>query len=252
MHLCVIVDALIHRIRHILFVLIAGILFSQGAIAQIATKPLALPKLDRKLIYFGFHIGVNTMNLGLRPMDNPGMVDSVYAMETTAQSGFSLGLMSNLRITDVLAVRFSPGLSFGQRTINYTMRGANDTAFYNVAKPIESTLLDFPLSLRLKSARLNDFRIYAEAGVKYTYDLASKQGIDDKGAQFVKVKKHDVAFEMGTGLNIYLRYFMFTPAIKVSWGLPNTHVREDHTYSAAINKMYTRAVMFSFVFEGSL
>jgi hypothetical protein len=222
------------------------------SVAQINTKPHALPNLDRKLMYFGFHIGVNTMNLGLRPMDNPGNVDSVFAMETTAQSGFSLGLMSNLRITDILSLRFSPGLSFGQRTINYTMRGANDTAFYNVAKPIESTLLDFPISLRIKSARLNDFRIYAEAGIKYTYDLASKQGTDDKGAQFVKVKKNDVAFEMGTGLNIYLRYFMFTPAVKVSWGLPNTLVQEGHTYTAAINKMYTRAVMISFVFEGSL
>lgn len=220
--------------------------------AQIQTKPLALPKLDRKTIYFGFHIGFNTMNMGLRPAPNPGTVDSVYAIETKAQSGFSLGILSNLRIVDILSLRFSPGLSFGQRTLNYTMKGAHDTAFYNVAKPIESTLLEFPISLRLKSARLNDFRIFAEAGVKYTYDLSSKQGINDGGQSLVKIKKSDIAFELGTGVDIYLRYFKFTPSVRVSWGIPNTLVREGHPYSAALDRMYTRMIMCTFYFEGSL
>ena len=220
--------------------------------AQIMTKPLALPKLDRKLMYFGFNIGFNSMNLGVRPADNPSTVDSVYAIETKAQSGFTLGIMANLRIVDILSLRFSPGLSFGQRTLNYTMRGKYDTAFYNVAKPIESTMLEFPLSLRLKSARLNDFRVYVETGVKYTYDLASKANIDDGGQSLVKIKKHDLAFEVGTGVDIYLRYFKFTPSFKVSWGIPNTLVREDHTYSAAMNRMYTRMLLFTFFFEGSL
>lgn len=220
--------------------------------AQITTKPLALPKLDRKTLYFGFHIGMNSMNLGVRPAPNPSIVDSVYAIETKAQSGFTLGIMGNLRIADVLSLRFSPGLSFGQRTLNYTMKGVHDTAFYNVAKAVESTMLEFPLSLRLKSARLNDFRIYVEAGVKYTYDLASKQGIDDKGQSLVKVKKNDVSFEMGTGLDIYLRYFKFTPSFKVSWGIPNTLIREDHTYSASLDRLYTRMILVSFYFEGSL
>lgn len=192
------------------------------------------------------------MNLGVRPADNPSTVDSVYAIETKAQSGFTLGIMANLRIVDILALRFSPGLSFGQRTLNYTMKGVHDTAFYNVAKPVESTMLEFPISLRLKSARLNDFRFYAEAGVKYTYDLASKEGIDDKGQSLVKIKKHDIAFEVGTGLDIYLRYFKLTPSFKVSWGIPNTLVREDQTYSASMNKMYTRMLLFTFYFEGSL
>lgn len=220
--------------------------------AQIYTKPLALPKLDRKTIYFGFHIGINTMNLGVRPAANPATVDSVYAVETKAQSGFTLGILANLRIVDILSLRFSPGLSFGQRTLNYTMKGVNDTAFYNVAKPVESTILEFPLTLRLKSARLNDFRIFAEAGVKYTFDLASKQGIDDGGQSLVKIKKSDIAFEVGTGLDIYLRYFKFTPSMRVSWGIPNTLIREDHAYSASLDKMYTRMLLFTFYFEGSL
>jgi hypothetical protein len=234
----------------LLFVSVVGIM--TPVLGQIATKPLALPKLDRKLLYFGFHIGVNTMNFAVRPMDNPGVVDSVYAIEPTPQSGFSLGLMTNLRLTDVLCVRFTPGLSFGQRTLNYTMRGVNDTDFYNVAKPVESTYLDFPIALRLKSARLNDFRVYVDAGMKYTYDLASKQNIDDKGASFVKIKKNDISFEMGTGLDIYLRYFKFSPAVKVSWGIPNMLVREDHAFSSSLSRLHTRAVMFTFFFEGSL
>lgn len=233
--------------------LIACFLLPFGAVqAQIMTKPLALPKLDRKTIYFGFHIGMNSMNLGVRPADNPSVVDSVYAIETKAQSGFTLGILANLRIVDILALRFSPGLSFGQRTLNYTMRGVHDTAFYNVSKPVESTMLEFPFALRLKSARLNDFRFFVDAGVKYTYDLASKQGIDDKGQSLVKIKKHDLSFEMGTGIDIYLRYFKFTPSFKVSWGIPNAHVREDHAYSASINRMYTRMLLFTFFFEGSL
>ena len=227
------------------------VLLTLATSAQIMTKPLALPKLDRKTIYFGFHIGVNSMNLGVRPADKP-TVDSVYAIETKAQGGFTLGILANLRIVDILSLRFTPGLSFGQRTLNYTMKGVHDTAFYNVAKPVESTILEFPVTLRLKSARLNDFRVFAEAGVKYTFDLASKANINDGGQSLVKIKKHDIAFEMGTGLDIYLRYFKFTPSVRVSWGIPNTLVREDHTYSASIKKMYTRMLLFTFYFEGSL
>jgi len=220
--------------------------------AQIQTKPLALPKLDRKTIYFGFHIGFNTMNFGVRPADNPSKVDSVYAIETRAQSGFTLGILGNLRIVDILSLRFTPGLSFGQRTINYTMKGVHDTAFYNVAKPVESTILEFPISLRLKSARLNDFRVFAEAGVKYTFDLASKEGINDGGQNLVRIRKNDFSFEVGTGLDIYLRYFKFTPSVRASWGIPNTLIPDNHTYSASMNRMYTRMLLFTFYFEGSL
>ena len=235
-----------------LFLLLCACIVYVGAYAQIQTRPWALPQLDRKTVYFGFHIGMNSMNLGVRPAANPGTVDSVYAVESKAQSGFTLGIMANLRIIDVLSLRFTPGLSFGQRTLNYTMRGIHDTAFYNVAKPIESTILEFPLTLRLKSARLNDFRVFAEAGIKYTFDLASKAGIDDGGQSLVKIKKNDIALEVGTGFDIYLRYFKFSPSLRVSWGIPNTLVKEGHTYSASLDRMYTRMILMTFYFEGSL
>lgn len=220
--------------------------------AQIQTKPWTLAKLDRKVVYFGFHIGFNTMNLGLRPQGNPAMLDSIYKIESKGGSGFSMGILANLRLHEYLALRAVPSISFGGRTLLFTEKFHNDQNFRVVKKNVESTYLELPILLRLKSARLNDVRLYIETGFKYSYDLSSKAGTDDSGENLVKLRKHNYSFELGTGIDIYLKYFKFTPSVRVGWGVNNALYRENHIYSAALDKMYARTILFAFYFEGSL
>ncbi len=242
-------------IRHKTYILLfATILLALSGMlhGQIQTKPWTLAKLDRKTIYFGFHIGFNTMNLGLRPVGNPALLDSIYKIESKGGSGFSMGVLANVRLHEYLAVRFIPSISFGGRTLLYTEKFSNDTLFRTTKKNIESTYLEFPVLFRLKSARLNDVRLYLETGFKYSFDLSSKAGTDDNGDNLVKLRKHNVSFELGTGIDIYLKYFKFTPSVRVGWGINNALYPENHIYSAALDKIYTRSILFAFYFEGSL
>lgn len=237
---------------HILLLLLflAGQAYDAGA--QIQTRPWTLAKLDRKTIYFGFHIGFNTMNLGLRPKGDPAALGSIYSIESKAGSGFSMGVLTNLRLHEYVAFRFVPSLSFGGRTLIYTEKEPNETKFRTTRKTVESTLLEFPFLFRLKSARLNDVRLYLETGFKYSFDLSSKAGTDDGGENLVKLKKHQFTYELGTGIDFYLKYFKFTPSVRVGWGVNNALYSEGHMYSSALDRVYTRTILFAFYFEGSL
>lgn len=225
---------------------------SQSLFAQIQTKPWTLAKLDRKFVYFGFHIGFNTMNLGVRYKGDPAVLDSIYSIESKTGSGFSMGILTNIRINEYLAFRAVPSISFGGRTLLFTEKLHNENKFRVTKKTVESTYLELPLLMRLKSARLNDVRLYIETGFKYSYDLSSKAGTDDSGENLVKLRKHNASFELGTGIDIYLKYFKFTPSVRVGWGLNNVLYNENHMYSNSLDKLYTRSVLISFYFEGSL
>ena len=115
---------------------------------------------------------------------------------------------------------------------------------------VESITMSFPLQVRLKSDRINNFRVYTLAGMKYDYDLASKAGTKNS-ENIVKVKKSDFGVEAGIGFQFFFRYFILSPEIKFSYGLSNMHVRDETLkYSNVIDKMNSRMILFSLHFEG--
>jgi hypothetical protein len=106
------------------------------------------------------------------------------------------------------------------------------------------------LQVRLKSDRINNFRVYSLLGAKYDYDLASNAGARNAD-DFVKVKKGDFGVEAGVGFQFFFKYFIFSPEIKISQGLSDVHVRDSNLkYSAVIDQMKSRMIMFSLQFEG--
>jgi Outer membrane protein beta-barrel domain len=115
---------------------------------------------------------------------------------------------------------------------------------------VESIVMSFPLQARLKSDRINNFRVYALAGVKFDYDLASNSGATNS-EDFIKVKKTDYGVEMGVGFQFFFKYFIFSPELKVSQGLTNVHIPDQaNKYSDVIDQMKSRMIMFSLQFEG--
>ncbi|MCK5168814.1 MAG: hypothetical protein KAQ75_02955, partial [Bacteroidales bacterium] len=76
--------------------------------------------VDQKKIHFGFTIGFNTMDFKLTPSmyseigDNS---DILIPEINNLCSGFHVGIVSNLRLTDNLDLRFLPGIALGQRII---------------------------------------------------------------------------------------------------------------------------------------
>lgn len=234
---------------HILIFLIttAGIfpyLYSQKQIPQ------NLPKLDQQPAHFGYSLGLNTMDFIIRPSDNflLNTFDTVYAVEVGKYIGFNLNMISNLRLTDQLSVRFLPGLIFGQRNLNYKIKRNNEYRLHSMI--IESTFIDLPIYLKYKAVRINNWRPFVLAGISPRIDLAAQRKIRPEEMPKIRLKNFDAYYEVGLGLDFFLEYFMFGIELKGSWGVFNM-VRYDNTeFSDVYRRLNSRMLILSFHFEG--
>ena len=115
---------------------------------------------------------------------------------------------------------------------------------------VESILLGVPLQIKLKSDRIGNFRVYMMGGVKYETDLTSKAAAKN-AENFVKLKKADFGIEAGIGFNFYNKMFILSPEIKISNGISNVHSRDERLkFSNVIDKIQSRQIIFSLIFEG--
>lgn len=202
-------------------------------------------------MHFGFSIGINSSDFVVDRMPDYQNYDSLRVIESQAKTGFNLGIIADYHLTPVLNLRFIPALSFAQRNLEYTFASQNNGSYNRVIKPVESTFLDFPLSIKYRSARLNNFAAYVVGGAKYSIDLASQKDVTGVfGEEIVKLSRQDYSFEVGVGFDFFLEYFKFSPEIKLSFGLPNLIIRDGGIYSDPIKKLTSRIVLISFHFEG--
>tara|TARA_B110000116_G_C16387577_1_gene381462 strand:- start:20 stop:553 length:534 start_codon:yes stop_codon:yes gene_type:complete len=174
--------------------------------------------------------------------------DSLFVLESQNQKGFNLGIVSNFRIGKYTDFRFIPSLVFGERHLIYSFAD-NNAVIRTEKKVIESTLLDFPLIIKYKSARYNNFRSFVIFGVKYSMDIASQEDIDDEGDVIIKLKKNDILGEIGFGMDFYLEYFKFSPQLKISGGILNLLSKDNSVYTTSIKNLRTNGWMLSFTFE---
>ena len=216
--------------------------------AQKIKKPQNLVRYDLQKLHFGFTIGINELNFNIKKNSNTLSNDSLLTLLPNSQKGFNLGIVTNLRIGRFTDLRFIPTLVFGERNLNYSFIDSNGVSDERV-KRIESTLIDFPIYLKYKSARYNNFRTYVIGGIKYSLDVASQDKINDEGQEIVKLKKNDLMGEIGFGFDFYLEYFKFSPQIKLSYGVLNLLSKDDTVYTKSINQLSTNGWMISFTFE---
>lgn len=221
------------------------LLLSHNLFAQRYNVPLNLPNYDNKPIHFGFLIGLNTLDFKLTPVSN--VEDELFVIQSQNQKGFNLGVVSNMRLGNNLDFRFIPTLSLAERRIFYILN--DNTVLTDENKKIESTFIEFPISIKYKSSRYNNGRAYIMTGLKYSLDLASQRNIDDEGLEIVKIKKDDFLYEIGLGIDFYLPYFKFSPELKANFGLTNLVVNDGSIYSRSIKGMKTRGFSISFTFE---
>ena len=221
------------------------LLISQNILAQRYNVPLNLPNYDNKPVHFGFLVGLNTLDFKLTSISN--IEDELFVIQSQNQKGFNLGVVSNFRLANNLDFRFIPTLSLAERKIFYTI--SENNILINENKKIESTFVEFPLSLKYKSSRYNNGKAYIITGLKYSIDLASQGNIDDEGLEVVKIKQNDFLYEIGLGFDFYLPYFKFSPELKANFGLRNLIVNDGSIYSRSIKEMKTRGFSISFTFE---
>lgn len=199
--------------------------------------------------YFGFVVGFNSMNFMVHPAKAYYPNDSLYTITARPEYGVHFGILANKRIGNHLHGRLSTVLAFGSRALDYRIKYLD--SFYVNTKMVESTFLEFPLSLKYTSRRVGNFSAYVLGGAKYGIDLASQA---DKKEQtedlIIKLKKNDFTMEMGVGVDFYLPFFKFGIELKRAFGVSDLLVREQNIFTSDIKKVNSKIYQLSFTFEG--
>jgi hypothetical protein len=231
----------------ILLVCIFFAALPDNAVAQKRPHIQNLPKYDLKPYHFGFALCINKMNFDIKPVESFQSFDSLFVIQSTPQWGFNIGIVSNLRLFNYADLRFLPTLSFGQRILDYTLKTSTTTI--QTKKIIPSTFLDFPLLLKYKSKRLNNFRAYVITGVQYSLDLESQAKKKAKNNDVVKLKDNDYLYEFGVGFDFYTEFFKFSTELKMMYGLRDMLKRDGTVYTNSIDRLKSKMFQLSFLFE---
>ena len=224
-------------------------LFLSVCLSAQKQKPKNDSWYDDKILHFGFTVGFNTMDFNITPSLTNMRADSLYPDVSQLNPGINIQIVSNYKIAKYLDLRFLPGVSFGQRNIRYY----KNKVVYNTQQRLESSFLEFPLLLKYKGTRLNNVRPYLVGGLNFRYDLAGKKAYDEEKPIYVRLRRADLYYEFGPGLDFYLPYFKLSVELKMSNGLRDVLVHDPATghpqYSNAIEKMKSQIWIVSFHFE---
>ncbi|HEY0175551.1 MAG TPA: outer membrane beta-barrel protein [Pedobacter sp.] len=191
------------------------------------------------------------------------VTDSLSALYGKSSPGFGIGFVVNGRISNNVDVRLTPILVFTDRLMEYEyappvpgIKPPTTPAmpFSSVEQKVSATMVEFPLGIKIKSNRRNNFRAYMLYGAKYSMDITSKKKTDDSGQDYLfKLLKNNtsyLSYEAGLGMDLYFEYFKMSPEIKFSYSLNNIlNSTEANPYNAPIDKLMLRHVTFSLFFE---
>jgi hypothetical protein len=228
----------------------AGLFAVKPASAQLRDY-LNLPDHDSKPYYLGIGFLYEQSHLQVTPHPQFLQTDSVLSVTPGNSGGFGVSGMFTYHVANHLEFRFAfPEFIFASNSltyhVNYPPQGETNIA----TKQIQSLLLGFPAHVKFLSDRINNFRVYMLGGVNYQYDLASNSSAR-KAQNLVKLTPSDFSVEGGVGFQFYFPVFILSPELKISEGVKNVHSRDPSLqYSNVIDKLKTRMIVFSLIFEG--
>lgn len=220
--------------------------------------------VDFEPINFGFHFKYVSSEYKIQKISawkgpffdpitlNPLIGASLVSVSSTPTPGFGLGFVSDYKLGSNANLRFTPGMVFSDAVVNYEFDDPN----FSTQRIVQGTMIDLPLSLKLKSNRRRNFRAYLMGGAKYTLDIISKKKRDDSNliaeAKFLKNTKNNLWYEAGIGFDLYFEFFKMSPEIKFSQTKRSVLLdkdRLDNPYIAPIDKLFIRNIQFSLFFE---
>ena len=212
---------------------------------------LNLPDHDDKFYHLGIALIYNNSHFQVSAHPAFLQSDSVLSVNPVNTGGFGLAGLHTFRLSEHFEFRvIFPQLMFSYKNLTYNVKYPTFGEQTLATKQVESILLGFPVQIKFLSDRINNFRVYMLGGFNYQYDLASNASAR-KADNLVKLKPYDFSLEAGIGFQFFFPVFILSPELKISNGLINVHSRDPNLiYSSTIDKLNSRMVVFSLIFEG--
>ncbi len=239
--------------------LILVLLFIPTAIFAQKAKVWNKPLYDSYQYHFGFAFSLGSLDFAVDHSDdfnNLDIMDTVYAVTGYSKPIFGASIVGNLKLNNNFDLRFIPGLAFGQRDLKYLVTKDEGETFSYRNMKIESTFLQFPLLIKYRAVRENNYRPYLILGVNYTIDFATRKKVKEEEKPKINLNKHDLLIEAGFGIDYYLPFFKFTTELKFSYGLMNVvnysydaEDRESQIYADVFDRLGTKMVTLTIFFE---
>jgi len=191
------------------------------------------------------------------PVTGQTLVGPLASITSKSSPGLAVGFISRYSLTEHLEVRSTPLLVFSDRSLMFGYYNANANPSSEVTKDgflerqVQTTMVEVPLTLKLKSDRLGNFRMYVMGGLKYSAAISTKKAERDLSPEdkLIKNASHFASYEAGIGCDIYFEFFKFSPELRISNSLGNIIVPDDTPYSRPIDKLFLHSLRFSLYFE---
>lgn len=231
------------------FITAALLVMSASVFGQ---EELNLPNHDDKKFYIGIAVMYNSSRFQLTHHPNFLQSDSVLSVNPLTSGGIGLAGMNNFVLSPRFSLRASLTFMLSSKDLEYHLKypDASNEETATMVKRVETIACGFPVHLKFRSDRINNFRFYVFGGGKFEFDLASNAKAK-KAEDLVKLQPYTFGVEAGLGFSFYFPVFILSPEIKISNGLNNLHSRDANLkFSNAIDKLNSRMVVFSLIFEG--
>ena len=214
---------------------------------------------DDKPVHFGFALGFNQPGFYLEKKSSYDFFDdSLQSLLVNSKGGFTLGVITSLNINENFKIRFVlPSLSFQESEMEYTYLNPSNLQPTVYVKSLRPVYLDFPVLLKFRTNRINNYAVYGIVGLRYGIDMSSNIDVNnsiDLEDQVIKLNKHDFGSEIGGGVDLFLEYFKLGIELKLGSGmrnmLYNTPGEDPTKFDNAIESLRSRVWTLSFTFEG--
>lgn len=143
-----------------------------------------IPYIDQRRFHYGFVMGIDMNNV---IFEHTGK--DWYAECPDLNPGFCVGLLGDMALTENLNLRVTPTLHFVSRKVAFV----NSNIGSKTEQDLKSCNIEIPVSLKVATKRLNNYRPYVIAGASILYDLSK-----DKETPIV-FKPFDYSIHIGLG-----------------------------------------------------
>jgi len=228
--------------------IVVFLVFTQASQAQWLTKPRVQNQqnFDKKPIRFGYYLGFNSLDY------NFDYIEQQQDIQVTRSIGFNVGLVSSLRISEYIDLRFEPGLSFTRRDLLYAPDPAFDSED-DLIREVPATYVYLPLLLKINTKRINNIRPHITFGIATATNLSSNEkNLNDNFSGQFRTTTNPFFYEVGFGIELYLYFFKFTPSIRGVFATSDELVRDNianSPWTGNISKLSTRGVFLNFIFQ---
>jgi len=233
-----------HRPLTMLLLLVVSV--AQAQIGNLAA-------FDEDKLHYGIQVGYTQSKFDLDYTEDEEVRELLQGTTSYYNAGFHLAVIGDLRVHKYINLRFCPGITLVNRSINFSWEDAYRQAHPGVdlKRGVESVYGEIPFDIKFRSMRWRNFRPYLTTGASYGFDFASLRNNKNNNDQsIIRLNTSDLRYTAGVGFDFYLRYVKFAIEMKMCFGFVDLKIEDDDIYTRSFDNLKTRSFMLGFTFEG--